>query len=285
MKTLYIDIYFLINFTVDLISLHFAAMLSHTRSENKRLLLSALLGALSACVSVLIDSAILTLFFFIATVVFASVFCCKDTGAKGRAVFGISLIIFLSLVGGIVSFLWNLLDDAFSDYLIEGDVVNRKMLFFALIALLSIGVFKMLITVMNTGKIETRVEFEVKFLDKTCYTEALIDTGNLAIDPLSMKPVLIIKKELARTFISEDIINLNDVDALDRSIKKRMRLIPLTKGGETHVYVGFVPDDVKVHYNGKTYSADVTVAIDKEGGDFGGFLALMPYSAVSNAFR
>ena len=44
-------------------------------------------------------------------------------------------------------------------------------------------------------------------------------------------------------------------------------------------------DDVKVHYNGKTYSADVTVAIDKEGGDFGGFLALMPYSAVSNAFR
>ena len=285
MKTLYIDIFFLINFTVDLISLHFAAMLSRTKTSNKRLLISALLGALSACASVLISFPIISVVFFFATVVFASVFCCKDIGAKGRAVFGISLIIFLSLVGGIVSFVWNLLEDTFSDFLVEGDIVNRKMLFFALIALLSIGVFKMLITVMNTGKIETRVEFEIKFLGKTCLTEALIDTGNLAIDPLSMKPVLIMKKELARRFISEDIIDLTDVDALDKNIKKRIRLIPLTKGGETHVYIGFLPDEVKVHHSGKVYSADVTVAIDKEGGDFGGFLALMPYSAVSNAFR
>ena len=285
MKTLYIDIYFLINFTVDLISLHFAAMLSHNRAENKRLLVAALFGALISSVCVLIDLPFVTLLLFVVTVIFSAVFCCSDAGAKGRMVFGISLIVFLSLVGGIVSFVWNLLDDALADFLIEGDVVNRKMLFFALIALLSIGVFKMLITVMNTGKIETKVEFEIKFLDKTCYTEALVDTGNLAIDPLSMKPVLIIKKKLARTFISEDIINLNDVDALDKKTKKRIRLIPLTKGGETHVYVGFVPDDVKVHYAGKAYSADVTVAIDKEGGDFGGFLALMPYSAVSNAFR
>ena len=285
MKTLYIDIYFLINFTVDLISLHFAAMLSHNRAENKRLLVAALLGALISSVCVLIDLPFVTLLLFVVTVIFSAVFCCRDTGAKGRMVFGISLIVFLSLVGGIVSFVWNLLDDALADFLIEGDVVNRKMLFFALIALLSIGVFKMLITVMNTGKIETKVEFEIKFLDKTCYTEALVDTGNLAIDPLSMKPVLIIKKELARTFISEDIISLNDVDALDKKTKKRIRLIPLTKSDETHVYVGFVPDDVKVHYAGKAYSADVTVAIDKEGGDFGGFLALMPYSAVSNAFR
>lgn len=285
MKTLYIDIYFLINFTVDLISLHFAAMLSRTKASNRRLLIAALLGAISACASVLISRPVISLVFFFATVVFASVFCCKETSAKGRAVFGISLIIFLSLVGGIVSFLWNLLEDAFSDYLIEGDVVNRKMLFFALIALLSIGVFKMLITVMNTGKIETRVEFEIKFLDKTCLTEALIDTGNLAMDPLGMKPVLIMKKELARRFVPEDIINLDDVDALDKNIKRRIRLIPLTKGGATHVYTGFVPDEVKVYHSGKVYSADVTVAIDKEGGDFGGFLALMPYSAVSNAFN
>ncbi len=285
MKTLYIDIYFLINFTVDLISLHFAAMLSHTRSENKRLLISALLGAISSCVCVLIDLPIVTLFLFVVTVVFASAFCCKETSVKGHTVFGISLIILLSLVGGLVSFVWNLLEDAFSDFLIEGDVVNRKMLFFALIALLSIGVFKMLITVMNTGKIETRIELEISFLNNTCHTEALIDTGNLAIDPLSMKPVLIIKKELARKFISEDIIDLKDVDSLDKRIKKRIRLIPLTKGGVTHVYIGFVPNGVKLYRNGKIYSADVTVAIDKEGGDFGGFLALMPYSAASNAIN
>ena len=34
--------------------------------------------------------------------------------------------------------------------------------------------------------------------------------------------------------------------------------------------------------NGKKSSVDVTVIIDKEGGDFGGYLALMPFSAISN---
>ena len=194
-------------------------------------------------------------------------------------------MIFLSLVGGIVSFVWNLLEDAFSDYLIEGDVVNRKMLFFALIVLLSIGVFKMLITVMNTAKIDTMIEVEMYFLGNGCSAEALIDTGNLALDPLVMKPVLIIKKELARRFIPVDIIDLSDIDSLDSKVKKRIRLIPITKEGATHVYLGFVPDNVKVRSNGREYSIDVTVAIDKEGGDFGGFLALMPYSAVSNVFN
>jgi hypothetical protein len=75
------------------------------------------------------------------------------------------------------------------------------------------------------------------------------------------------------------------VDELEKNIKKRIRLIPLTKNGATHVYVGFTPDDVKVYHNGKTVSIDVTVAIDKEGGEFGGLLALMPFSAISNAIN
>ena len=285
MKILYIDIYFLINFTVDLISLHFAALFARTKAPNKRLLISALIGAFATCVSVLISSSVISFIVFFATVIFASMFCCIGASYKGRAVFGISLMIFLSLVGGIVSFVWNLLEDAFSDYLIEGDVVNRKMLFFALIVLLSIGVFKMLITVMNTAKIDTMIEVEMHFLGNGCSAEALIDTGNLAFDPLVMKPVLIIKKELARRFIPVDIIDLSDIDSLDSKVKKRIRLIPITKEGATHVYLGFVPDNVKVRRNGREYSIDVTVAIDKEGGDFGGFLALMPYSAVSNVFN
>ena len=76
MKTLYIDIYFLINFTVDLISLHFAAMLSHNRAENKRLLVAALLGALISSVCVLIDLPFVTLLLFVVTVIFSAVFCC-----------------------------------------------------------------------------------------------------------------------------------------------------------------------------------------------------------------
>ena len=282
MKTLYIDIFFLINFTIDLISLHFAAILSKLKVSNRRLLISAMLGAASACLSVFVEIAIIDIIILFLTLTLVSYICGQNAGRKGKLIFIIFLIIFLSLVGSTVSLVWNYLEDAFSDYLIENDTINRKMLFFALIALLSIGVFKMLIAVMNSGKIETTVDVEISFLGKSCFAGALIDTGNLAMDPLGMKPVLIIKKKLAEKFVSEEILNLSNVDDLDRNIKKRIRLVPLTKSGTTHVYTGFVPNDVKVLTNGKKSSVDVTVIIDKEGGDFGGYLALMPFSAISN---
>ena len=59
--------------------------------------------------------------------------------------------------------------------------------------------------------------------------------------------------------------------------------MPLAKNGVTHVYIGFVPDKVEVRYNNRLSCVDVTIVIDKEGGDFGGYLALMPFSAISNA--
>ena len=283
MKTLYIDIYFLLNFIIDLVSLHFAALFAGIKSSNKRLLLSALICGFSACLIVICRYTFLDIVLTVASLVVSIIICSPKTSPKRRISFAISFLIFLSLVGSMVSFMWNLLKEIFSDYVIENDVVNRKMLFFALITLLTIGVFKMLISLMGTSKIKTKVCFEIKFLNSTCRSEALIDTGNLVMDPLGMKPVLIIKKELAKSFLPDRIIELTDLDDLEKGVKKRIRLIPISKNGATHVYVGLVPDEVVIYNNDKKQYVDVTVAIDKEGGDFGGFLALMPFSAINNA--
>lgn len=285
MKTLYIDIYFLLNFTIDLVSLHFAALFSGIKTTNKRLLLSSLICAAAACIIVLCPYIALDIIFTFASLVIAIIVCSRKITAKRRISFAISFLIFLSLVGGIVSFAWNLLKEIFSDYIIENDLVNRKMLFFALITLLTIGVFKMLISLMGTGKIKTKVSFEIKFLNSRCSAEALIDTGNLVMDPLGMKPVLIIKRELAKSFLPDRIIDLTNLDDLEKSVKKRIRLIPISKNGSTHVYVGLVPDEVVIYDGDKKHYVDVSVAIDKEGGDFGGFLALMPFSAINNVLN
>ena len=52
MRTLYIDVYFLINFTVDILSLYFAAMFSKIPTSTKRLVISALLGSTTAVITV-----------------------------------------------------------------------------------------------------------------------------------------------------------------------------------------------------------------------------------------
>ncbi len=140
----------------------------------------------------------------------------------------------------------------------------------------------MFITVMNTSNTDTRMDFTIQIQDKICETEALVDTGNLAVDPMSMRPVMIVKKELANRLLSEEIIELSNIDGIDASMRKRIRLIPITRGSQTHVLVGVRPDSVRVKTEKGYEDIDVIIAIDKEGGDYGGFLALMPASAIKN---
>ena len=284
LKTLYIDIYFLINFIIDLVSLYFSAIFTKTKVTNSRLIISAILGALCACLVIFLKSAVasyLASFIFLLGMLFI---CTPKLNIRRRAAFGASLLIFVSLISGIVSWVWNVLTDIFTNLFFESDYVNRKMLFFSLIVLLSMGVCKMLIAILNNGKIETKIETTIIVFDRTCTTEAFVDTGNLAVDPFGSKPIMIIKEHIARQLIGEKIINLN-VDELDHDEKRKIRLIPITRGGLTRVYVGVIPEKVIVKYGGKDEVIDVTIAIDKEGGDFGGCMALMPFSAVKNVFN
>ena len=141
----------------------------------------------------------------------------------------------------------------------------------------------MLVSFFSNNQSEGSALLEISFLDNTAVMGAFVDSGNLAIDPMDMSPIVLIKKEAAKSFLPENIIELSNIDSLDRKIKKRIRLIPITRGGETHVLIGVKPDSVKVVNGDCREEIKVTVAIDKEGGSFGGFEALMPSAALSNA--
>ncbi len=143
----------------------------------------------------------------------------------------------------------------------------------------------MLVSFFSNNQSEGSAQVEISFLDNTAVVSAFIDTGNLAIDPMDMSPILLLKKDVAKSILPENIIDLCNIDSLDRSVKKRIRLIPLSRGGETHVLVGVKADAVRLIGEDNTEELRVTLAIDKEGGDFGGFKALMPAAALDNAIR
>lgn len=285
-KTLYIDVYFLINFTVDILSLYFASSFSKVPTSSKRLIIAALAGALIAVFVVLLPE-IQLIKYLLSTVglLIMGIIAPKKVTAKRRIKFIFAFLIFEALAGGGVSFFWGFLDKYISRLFIgiEGGAVNRKMLFLSLIVLLSIGVFKMLVSFFSNIESEGSVEIEISFLDKNKKITAFIDSGNLAVDPMDMSPVLLLKKDVAKDILPENIINLCDIDMLERGIKKRIRLIPISRGGETHVLVGVKADSVRIVKDDINEELFVTVAIDKEGGTFGGFMALMPSAALDNA--
>lgn len=287
-KTLYIDVYFLINFTVDLLSLYFAARFSKIPTTIKRLIIASLFGALSAVGIVFLPEN--TLLKFVAAAVgllLIGFIAPKKITLRRKIKYIFAFLIFEALVGGGVTFIWGLLDRYISDFFngFEGGAVNRKMLFLSLIVLLSIGVFKMLVSLFSNVETEESVDLEIRFLNKTAIVSAFVDSGNLAVDPMDMTPVLLIKKEIAEGILPVNIDQICDIDSLDRQIKKRIRLIPISRGGETHVLVGVKVDSVKIIKGDFAEEIAVTLAIDKEGGTFGGYKALMPSAALENAIR
>ena len=143
----------------------------------------------------------------------------------------------------------------------------------------------MFVSFFSNVESESSARVEISFMDNTAVVSAFIDSGNLAIDPMDMSPVLLIKKDIAKSILPENIIDLSGIDSLDRSVKKRIRLIPVSRGGETHMLVGVKADAVRLIDGDTPEELRVTLAIDKEGGDFGGYKALMPSAALDNVVR
>jgi len=285
LRTLYIDVYFLINFTVDVLAVYFASRLSKVGVSGRRGVLAALFGALSACLIVLYGGEGMPSFLFSALSLFMiAIIATGKISKRRRWKFIFSFLIFEALSGGAAYYLWSFLDK----YIYEkfstsgGGATNRKLILFSLLVLLSIGVFKMIVSFFSNLECEGSVKCEIRFFDKSVQTEAFVDSGNLAIDPMDMRPVLFIKKEVAQKLFPESVIELKDPDSLDRAVRKRIRLVPVTRGQQTHVLTGMRVDSVQVFGKNGSEEISVTVAIDKEGGNYGGYSALMPSAAIND---
>lgn len=283
MQTLYVDIYFLINFTVDFLSLYFASLFSKVPCNMKRLVFSSFLGAISAIgIIFLPEIPIIKMAVSVVALVLCGFAATLPVSLKRRGKFIVSFLIFQAMTGGIVSFLWHIFDIYLYDALSSsaGAPINRKMLSFSVIVLISIGVFKMIVSFFSNIVGEGSVELEIKYYGKEIRCEAFVDSGNLAIDPMDMRPILFIKEELASELFPQNVVRLTDPDSLDRDVRRRIRLIPVSRGGVTHVLTGVKVDGVTVCRGDARETVAVTVAIDKEYGSYGGFSALIPASVI-----
>ena len=284
-QTLYIDVYFLINFTVDILALYFATVFAKCPSSIRRLIISALVGAGAAVIIVFLPEVpILKLTLSAISLFLICFIATKPIGLARRVRYIFAFLIFEALFGGGTYFLWGVLDEHlygfFDDF--DGGAVNKKMLVFSLIVLLAIGVFKMLVMFFTNNVSEGKAEIEIEFLGKRTRLEAFVDSGNLAVDPMDMSPILLIKPKVAKMLFPDSVIDLRDPDILESEIRRRIRLIPATFGGRAHVLTGVKPSKVTVIKDGESYEIRVTVAIDKEGGTYGGFDALLPSSVLEN---
>lgn len=281
LKTLYIDVYFMINFTVDILAIFLALKLTHLRIKMKRIILCGIIGGAFAIIELFIPGKASNLLLAASFLLLITQISCGMASLSRRIKFLLAFYISTFLISGIVSFMYELMDRYVKNILLESNQsTNRKALVFSLIILLIIGALRLFVMIFSSSLNEKSVRIVIDIHDKCLEVEALIDTGNLVKDPMNMNPVVFIKMDYAKRIFPREVIELSHLDALPTEYRKRIRLIPVTRNGQTHVMTGVRVDEVAVINGGKKECIEATIVIDKEEGTFGGYFALAPYVAV-----
>ena len=271
----------MINFTVDILAIFVALKMVHLSIKMRRIILCGILGGAFAILELFISVKALEILLAAAFLLLITQISCIGASWSRRIKFLFSFYISTFLISGIVSFMYQLMDRYVKNIAIEsGQSTNKKALVFSLIILLMIGALRLFIMMFSGATNEKSVDLVINIVGRRLEIEALIDTGNLVKDPMNMNPVIFIKKAYAERIFPKEVLELSHLDDLPLEYRKRIRLIPVTRGGQTHVMTGVKVDSVIMRREKSEEPLDATIVIDKEEGTYGGYFALAPYVAA-----
>ena len=270
MKTLYIDVYFLINFTVDLLSLYFGALTAKIKSSAKRLILASLISALFACLIVLTNlKRVLFIFALVLNAICVTEIFCGKISAVRKVKLFIAFLIFETLIGGFVTFVYGLLDRYFYPLFESGAVgaENKNLILLAILIIMVYGILRLTLIVFGNSSTEKNASLKIVINKEEFLTDGLVDSGNLLCDPMDSSPVIVVKREVIASVTGSSVITENE------KLKPRIRLIPAKSIIGEKILIGIRCDYVLI--NERKFENTV-IAVDEEEGTFGGYLALLP---------
>ena len=264
--TIYADILFLINFSMDLLTLWFTGKITHKPMKTVRLCLAAVFGALvGVAVTVAVQSVSLWTNIAVSAVGFALSVAMVYVAFGRRTTFlplmRDSVILWGSgaLLSGVMSAVLSLGEPVFvgakEDAVFAVSFAACFLISSVAVRLFSSAVHKKTVTVSLCAGGE-RASFS-----------SLVDSGNLAREPISSLPVIIVARETVPTLSRM-------ADEKDTRLSHRM--IPVRSLGGERLLAGFIPDSIKI--DGREVAA--AVAIDETNTSFGECGGIVPSCLV-----
>ena len=226
MKTVvYIDVYFVLNFAVDLLCIYLCGMLSGKRPKNLNLIASSLIGGVFSCIILMIESR-LGLFFTL-------VICFVMYGISYNIWRPLPLLwggILLFTVSGTFGGIYTALISFAANGRVDDSGKGYILLLFTASILL---VFGRLLAVRARNEIYSA---EIEYKNKKVIVRAIIDSGNYLREPISGIGVLLINCKYGKK-----LFNDNEYDVLLNGTSSLplpgMRLCPIqTASGKSELF-------------------------------------------------
>ena len=262
--TVYADILFLVNFSMDVVTLYLTARLLHRSVKTARLCLSAAVGgggATAATVLLAQSSFCENALLVAAGFVLSLVMCLIAFG--GYAAFvsllrdGVVLWGGGALLGGVMTFVLSLGEPVFAN-------TGGATAFSAAFAL-CFGIAYVITRMFSSSRQKKTVAVTLDAGGAHAEFTAICDSGNLAREPISSLPVVIVSRTA-----SEELWQMT---AARNSVLK-LRAIPIRTVAGDRVYMGFIADRITV--DGRECAA--AVAMDGESASYGGYYGIVPSS-------
>lgn len=281
-QVIYGDILFVINFSMDFLSLYFTALILHYRLRPFRLVAAATVGAIYAVASIFVSFG--RLCDGVIGVGFSLLICFMAFGVGKILRHTVIFAAVSFMIGGCITALYNIIGTGGIFKLVGGDdetvILSREtgvtsfMIFTAVAGVIVWLSFRMLSVRRSVKNVDVTVVYD----GKTVTLRGLVDSGNLLSDPLGGSPVILTGYNDICNILPDDMKTVFENSALDtvkglmREDARRVRIIPSRSVGGEKLLLAFLPDVVRI--NEKDMRACIAVCGDR--GCYGECNALVP---------
>ena len=270
-QTVYADILFLINFSMDFLVFYICSRLSCRRLHVLRSAFAAALGGVYGVLSLFMPEG--SLFTAVCDVAAMLVICAVSFYSKSESARGFlgrcALFAGVSaILGGVMSAMYSMLNRSGLSTLEGGDGDDISIWLFAILA--AAGGAAAFVGGRRAKRIAVskQSDVEITFGGKSVTLRAMTDTGNMLTDPLGGRAVAICELDAVSSIFPKELVEfwsrgeVSEASKLSPENAARLRFIP-AKGalaGRCSLLCAVVPESVTVTHNGEKREADLLVA-------------------------
>ena len=224
-QTVYLDLFFIINFSMDFLCFYLAGALLGSKLSVLRMLLGAAIGGVYADVSLFLP--VYGLWELGLHIAACGVMCIVVFGKRSILTHTCVYIATSAVIGGFMTAIFellNTLDIPFSE--VKSDGISAWTLLLLAVASAVIALFGGRFFRRKSAARYTDVKLE--FQGKSTVLRGFCDSGNLLCDPISGKPCIVADRASLSNFFPNDLLVCTAEKAQDLSAKyaSRIRLIP-----------------------------------------------------------
>ena len=282
---------FLINFSMDAVSLYLSARLCSAKLSVLRISVGAALGGIYSVLSIFLglDSRI-ELFVFMLVCIIMSTIALSPDGLLLCLKYSVVMFISSCLLGGIMTVLYSAFNEILRGHLGISEAMVPEPLVFAVLCMVSMACALFLCRLHGSGAFPDSVDCEITLFGKCVVVRGIVDSGNMLKDPLSGKNVIVVSTEFFRGVLSREFLlgvdaeDVGAVNVIKSREKRRFRLVPAKGIGASTYLFGVVPDDICIAYEKKgrivKKRTDAVVALVKDKNLGGEIRCIVPQSII-----